>query len=178
MLAEPDDIAVSREHPVLALEGNAALRCACNLLEDAVAIVGMEDLRQQLAVPVLGRVTKHRLDLRADGARIVAVADSVHPGHEREAVCQVSVLAVGFGQLLLRPTLLAQAVFPPALKAPREQTRRDPRRQREHRRDYELLGEPGDEEERHGDSCRHDQDGAADQPRARGERPRLQHWTG
>ena len=129
MLAEPDDLALPREHAVLALEGSAALRGTRDLREDAVAIVRMEDLLVQLAVPVLWCVTKRRLDLRTDSARVVAIADSVDPGHEGEPVGQVSMIALGFSQLLLSPTLLAQAIPLPALKPPREQTCRNRRYQ-------------------------------------------------
>ena len=38
------------------------------------------------------------------------------------------------------------------------------------------LDEPGDEEKGRRDQCRHDQAGDGDQPWARAERPRLQHW--
>src|SRR4029453_9198598 len=52
--AGPDDPAVPPQHAVLALEGHALLGRAGKLAEDAVAIVGMEDPFEQLAVPLLG----------------------------------------------------------------------------------------------------------------------------
>ena len=123
VLAQPDDFAVPSEHPVFSLKRRAVLVGARDLVEDAVAIVGMENPRQQLAVPLVGRVAELRLDLRADEPRIVAIADRIDPGHERKAVRQVAVLAVGVGQVLVNSTLRGQAIRLPTIESSRQQAR-------------------------------------------------------
>src|SRR5438874_303315 len=136
--AQPVDFAVPSEHPVFSLKRRAVLVGARDLVEDAVAIVGMENPRQQLAVPLVGRVAELRLDLRADEPRIVAIADRIDPGHERKAVRQVAVLAVGVGQVLVNSTLRGQAIRLPTIESSRQQARDERDRQRERSRDLEL----------------------------------------
>ena len=145
--------------------------------ENAVAIVRMENSPQQLAVPLLGRVAEQRLHLRADEVRVVAIADRVHPGHERHVVGQIPIFAVGVRNLVAHTALLAQPFCLPPVEASRKQARHDRRSQRKSGRDRELLGKAGDEEKWRRDGGRQDQEREGNEPRARGERPRLQHWT-
>jgi hypothetical protein len=83
VLAEPDHLAVPRQHAVLALEGNALLDRRRNPVEDAVSIVGMENPLEQLAVPLLGRVADGGFDLRADESGVVAIFRPVDPRDDR-----------------------------------------------------------------------------------------------
>src|SRR5439155_8639657 len=100
----------------------------------------------------------------------------VNPGHERQARDQVSVFAVGRGQLLVDPPPFAQAFCLPALDSSREQAGSEGHDQRERRRDRSVLAKAGGEEERRGDSSRQDEDDDGHEPRARAERPRFEHW--
>ena len=54
VLAEPDHFTVPRQHPVLALEGGAALGRSRDPGEHSFPIVWMEDPLEQLAVPLFG----------------------------------------------------------------------------------------------------------------------------
>ena len=67
LVADPHLASVARPHPVFGAEGRLAVLARRPLGEDALRVVGVDELRPQERVPeLLGGVAEHLLDLRAD----------------------------------------------------------------------------------------------------------------
>ena len=108
LVAQPHDAPVAMQHAVLDLRAIAGLEHARRLLDDALAIVGVQDAHEEVGArrPVLRRVAEHGGRLRADvqvrraGFRRVDVHD------QRQALDEAAVVA-GSGQ---RPCIRARVI--------------------------------------------------------------------
>ncbi len=112
LFANPDDATVAREQAVLGLDRGCALRRALGLSEDAFAVLGVQELGEQVwfCFPLLRRVTEHRLALGAQVAGRAAIARVVQPSHEGKRPHESSIFPLSPIQLLADPEPLRQTL--------------------------------------------------------------------
>ncbi len=140
VIVDPDGAAVLADQPVLAGERLAGRVDARSLGEHPVAIVGVQDLREEARdVPVLGRVAEHWLDLRAHVRGLDRLAECVDVGREREPLDERAVLRLGLAEPLLGALPLGDVA---KVRGEDGCARNGDARQRELRRELAAVGAP------------------------------------
>ena len=104
VVLHPDDPAVAGDQPILDAQRLPGRPRALVRHEDALPVVGMEQLHEQLGPgrPVAGRVAEHRLDLRARVHIRARFVEPIDVDGERERLDERPVPVLGPSQRLLR----------------------------------------------------------------------------
>ena len=175
LLANPDNPSVAGEQPVLRVDRRSAPHSVLDLDQHALAVLRVQQSREEVrfSLPLVGRVSEHRLDLRADEPRRAAIAGLVRPRHERNALDEGSKALLTLVRLLDEPQPLHEPLALRPVEAIRDESCCERRRQRDRHRELEALRLGRQEQEGHRDRSRQHETDDCRQPRARAERSHL-----